>query len=47
MYRALDTAYRDELDSPKDGRPEFAGYDGNNDDHYGFANFILDDLNLF
>lgn len=43
LYRALDTAKRNGLTmSGGTGHASFAGFDGNNDEHYGFARFLLD-----
>jgi uncharacterized protein YfbU (UPF0304 family) len=47
MYRALDNAYRKGIAKPAGQCPEFAGFDGNNDPHFGVAQFILEELNLF
>jgi hypothetical protein len=44
MYRALDHAYKSGVEKPKTGRPEFAGFDGNNDQQIGIATFILHPL---
>jgi uncharacterized protein YfbU (UPF0304 family) len=47
MYRALDRAYESGIAKPEGSLAEFAGFDGNNDKHFGVACFILDDLNLY
>ena len=47
MYRALDNAYRKGVAVPSEGRPKFDGFDGNNDPHFGVAQFILDKLGLY
>ena len=47
MFRALDRAYESGIAKPAGSCPEFAGFDANNDRHYGVAHFILKDLNLY
>lgn len=43
MFRALDNANRKGLTvSGGTGYASFAGFDGNNDPHYGFARFLID-----
>lgn len=43
MFRALDAARQAGLKvSGGTGHASFAGFDGNNDPHYGFAGFLLD-----
>jgi uncharacterized protein len=47
MFRALDRAYESGISKPKGHCPEFAGFDANNDRHFGVAHFILKDMNLY
>jgi uncharacterized protein YfbU (UPF0304 family) len=47
MYRSLERAYEAKIPMPTEGRPQFAGFDGNNDRHYGVAHFILQELGLY
>jgi uncharacterized protein YfbU (UPF0304 family) len=43
LFRALDTAAKSGLNVTSGRYPaKFAGFDGNNDPHYGFSHFVLD-----
>jgi uncharacterized protein YfbU (UPF0304 family) len=48
MYRALGDAYRRGLAPPADAfHPEFDGFDGNHDPHYGIGSFLVEDMHLW
>jgi len=47
MFRALNIAKRNGWVPTDEDDAKFNGFDGNNDDHYHFAAFLLDDEGLF
>lgn len=47
MFRALSNAMHRGWKPTKPDNAVFRGFDGNNDSHYGFAVYLLDERNLF
>lgn len=47
MFRALDRTKANGWVPSSPDRAKFEGFDGNNDDHYHYANYLLDHRGLF